>query len=369
MKNKKRSLFAGLLLIIFMVTGCNFHLPWNKTANTDLKVYFLDVAQGNAVLVENQGHFMLIDGGNWDYSSFVVRYLRNRGVEKLDYIIASHYDTDHLNGIVGAINKFPCDLILSADYKADTLIYNSYRKMVKKKGVKEVHPKVGDTYTFGEAEFTVVCPDHYEFPKENDNSIGIRLTHGENSFLICGDAGFESEDAMLLRKENLKSDVYMASHHGSKSSSGEEFLLEVDPSYIVVSCGVSNPFGHPTKSFLKRAGETGAELLRTDLQGTLIALSDGKTIQWNKEPCNDWRSQKEIENGEQKEAHQKKQNLKKIRHYVLNTSSMKIHLPGCSAVGIMSDHNKKEVDNSIKKLQKEDYKLCNICKKEIFGED
>ena len=114
--------------------------------NGDLTVTFLDVGQGNATLVENDGKYMLIDGGDREYSSFVVSYLKNEGVEELEYVISSHYDADHLNGVVGVLHAFPCKTILAADYVTDTRVYDSFCEIVTEQDIKLVYPSVGDVY-------------------------------------------------------------------------------------------------------------------------------------------------------------------------------------------------------------------------------
>lgn len=185
-----------------------------QTPDGTLSVTFLDVGQGNAVLVEQSGAYMLIDGGNRDYSSFVVSYLKEQGVEELAYVIASHYDADHLNGVVGALHAFSCGQVLAPDYVTDTRVYESFERVIKEQDIALAYPAVGDTYTLGDASFTVVCPEVYDPKEDNDNSVGIRLVYGNTSFLICGDAGKAEEQAMLDSGVTLDSDVYLASHHG-----------------------------------------------------------------------------------------------------------------------------------------------------------
>lgn len=266
-------------------TGTGF----SEADKEDLTVYFLDVGQGNAVLAECDGHYMLIDGGDESKKSYVKAYLKSVGVTSLDYVVASHYDADHLNGVVEVLKTYDCDLVFSGDYNADTEIYEDYTSAVDKMEIREIHPQMGETYRLGEAAFTIVCPLHYDHQLENDNSIGIRLVFGDTSFLICGDASEESEMEMLRSGELLESDVYMASHHGSRSSSSRDFLKEVDPESVVISAGYGNPFGHPSKTVMERIQKTGADLYRTDLQGDLIAVSDGQTITWNVSPTMDYR--------------------------------------------------------------------------------
>ncbi len=267
-----------------------------NTADGDavFTVTFLDVGQGNAVLVENDGLYMLIDGGGRDYSSYVVSYLQNQGVQELEYVVSSHYDADHLNGIVGALHVFSCGTLLAADYTADTRVYQSFLSVVEEKGITMQYPDMGATYTFGDAEFTIVCPDAYDYEDVNDNSIGIRLVYGENSFLICGDAGTEMEEVMMQSGLVIDSDVYMASHHGSAGSSSLEFLKAVSPEAVVISAGLGNSYGHPTSRVLEDIREIGAELYRTDLQGEIIVTSDGTRLEWNVAASEDFRSGEEL---------------------------------------------------------------------------
>lgn len=232
-----------------------------QTPDGTLSVTFLDVGQGNAVLVEQSGAYMLIDGGNRDYSSFVVSYLKEQGVEELAYVIASHYDADHLNGVVGALHAFSCGQVLAPDYVTDTRVYESFERVIKEQDIALAYPAVGDTYTLGDASFTVVCPKAYDPKEDNDNSVGIRLVYGDTSFLICGDAGKAEEQAMLDSGVTLESDVYLASHHGSEGSSSEAFMRAVSPSAVVISAGAGNSYGHPTRTVLDRVKACGAGAL------------------------------------------------------------------------------------------------------------
>lgn len=348
-----------------------------------LTVTFLDVGQGNAVLAEQDGHFMLIDGGDRDASSYVVSYLKNQGVETLEYVISSHYDADHLNGVVGALNAFSCDLLLDADYTADTKVYASLQSVIEEKEIAEVHPDLGDTYSFGDAEFTIVCPDAYDYDDENDNSVGIRLVYGDTSFLILGDAGEEAEAMMQLSGLGIKSDVYLASHHGSAYSSSLSFLQAVAPEAVVISAGLSNSYGHPAKTTLEHIRLVGAALYRTDLQGEIIATSDGQDIAFNVAATDDFQSGDEIaaaENGgsgtaentqtgetqtaEMQDAAQDGQTetaQQETQTYILNTNTKKFHKPDCSSVERMSEANKASFTGTRDELIAAGYAACKNC--------
>lgn len=254
-----------------------------------LSVRFFDVGQGNAVLVQNNSRFMLIDGGGEARESYVAERLKRLGVKTLDYVIASHYDDDHLHGLIDVLREFECKTLLTADYCVDTFVYREFISEVQRKNLHMIYPKVGETYRFGDASFTIVCPVRYDHETENDNSIGLRLCFGTTEFLICADASEESEKEMLNSGLLLKSDVYMVNHHGSMSSTSQAFLDAVSPDAAVISAGYGGPVGHPAKTVMERLEKKGTDLYRTDLQGDLAAFSDGSEIVWNTEPSRDYR--------------------------------------------------------------------------------
>lgn len=366
-----------------------------------LSVTFLDVGQGNAVLVEQSGAYMLIDGGNRDYSSFVVSYLKEQGVEELAYVIASHYDADHLNGVVGALHAFSCGQVLAPDYVTDTRVYESFERVIKEQDIALAYPAVGDTYTLGDASFTVVCPEVYDPKEDNDNSVGIRLVYGNTSFLICGDAGKAEEQAMLDSGVTLDSDVYLASHHGSEGSSSEAFMRAVSPTAVVVSAGAGNSYGHPTRTVLNRVKACGAALYRTDLQGTITVTSDGTSLSWSVDATQDYRDGDEVAAGAADttgtsgtagagvtdaaagstdttgtsvaadtadSAAQASggdtaagSTADVTGEYVLNTNTKKFHRPSCSSVAQMSPENKAAFSGSREELIAAGYDPCKRC--------
>ena len=346
-----------------------------------LSVTFLDVGQGNAVLVEQGGAYMLIDGGNRDYSSFVVSYLKEQGVEELAYVIASHYDADHLNGVVGALHAFSCGQVLAPDYVTDTRVYESFERVIKEQDIALAYPAVGDTYTLGDASFTVVCPKAYDPKEDNDNSVGIRLVYGDTSFLICGDAGKAEEQVMLDSGVTLESDVYLASHHGSEGSSSEAFMRAVSPTAVVVSAGAGNSYGHPTRTVLNRVKACGAALYRTDLQGTITVTSDGTSLSWSVDATQDYRDGDEVAAGAADttgtsgtadtagSAAQASSGGETAAggtadvtgEYVLNTNTKKFHRSSCSSVAQMSPENKAAFSGSREELIAAGYDPCKRC--------
>jgi beta-lactamase superfamily II metal-dependent hydrolase len=252
-------------------------------SDTTLSVTFLDVGQGNCVLAESDGHYMLIDGGDNKHSSFVVSYLKEHNIEKLDYVIVSHYDADHLSGVIGAMYNTSVGTLLAPAYEGDTKTYQSYIKCLETQNITATTPAIGDTFTLGKASFTVVCPQNYDYTEENNLSLGIRLTDSYHSFLIVGDAQSKSENDMIKSGIDISSDVYLVSHHGSRSSSSSKFLEAVDPAYAVISVGADNDYGHPAQEVLSRLDERHIQVIRTDENGTITAYSTPSQLQWQLE--------------------------------------------------------------------------------------
>lgn len=327
----------------------------------NLAVHYLDVGQGNAALLESDGHYMLIDGGNRKASSFVVSYLKKQNVEKLDYIVISHFDEDHLAGTIGALHQFSADKILTADYTADSSIYNSYRKAMEEKGYEETHPKQGDSFVLGNAAFRVISPVSYGHQDENEDSVGVIVENGENSFFFGGDMGKTGEQEVLESGVSIDADVFLLNHHGSYLS--REFLEAVSPSYGVISCGDGNSYGHPREDTAGLLEEKSIPLFRTDKQGTIILRSDGTNISYDQEPCNDYSPGTRSASGEKEEPSQAVSNgTAEDCDYILNVHTKKIHLPSCSSVKSMKEENKAFYKGSKNELLEDGYEACGSCK-------
>ena len=331
----------------------------------ELTVQILDVGPGSAALIRQGDSFLLMDGGDKDYSSYVVSYLKKEGVERLDYVIVSHYDADHLNGVVGVLNAFECKQVLAPDYKTDTKVYQSYLKVIEEKNIPVEHPRLGDSYTFADSSFRVVCPASYSYQDANSNSLGIRLSYGDNSFLICGDCTEESEQDVLYKGTDVHSDVYVANHHGSKYSNSEEFLQAVSPSYVIISCGRDNSYGHPGASVMLSIQKLGASLFRTDLQGVITAVSDGSNIRFANEVCMDYRSGEEIAEADSAgngNAGDGSSGQDTTTTYILNTSTKKFHRPECGSVKKRKEESRATSSESRESLISQGYEPCKNCR-------
>lgn len=367
-----RNIFVSLLLALLMFgTGyfadrAKMDVSAADKNGSSLEVHFLDVGQGDATLILSDGHAMLIDAGNNNKGTAVQNYLQKQGVKKLDYVIGTHPDADHIGGLDVVIYKFDCGKVLLPDFGKDTKTYYEVTDTLKAKNYKAVHPKVGERYQLGDASFTITAPNSSKYDSANDYSIAVRLEHGRNHFLFVGDAEEESEEEMLRNGQKLDADVYKVSHHGSRTGTNEEFLDAVSPEYAVISCGEENSYGHPHAEVMNLLRRDGVKVFRTDEQGTVVAVSDGKKITWNMSPAESWKAgePKGARSDAEPVAAAKKgvfRDTKNNTSYILNTNTKKIHLPSCGSVKKMAGKNKEKTSQSIEELKKDGYVPCQNC--------
>lgn len=259
----------------------------NKSQTSDLEVHFLDVGQGLSIFARSDGQTLIYDGGDRSTSSFVVSYLKKQGVKEIDYLISSHYDADHLAGLIGCLNAFDIHHVISSDYEHDTKLYTSFIDAVQDNDLTMQHPQTGTEFAFGSGRITVLAPDEI-VNDSNANSVVIKLTNGDHSFIFTGDADHKSEAVMCSSDLDLSCDVLSISHHGSATATSYEFLQETLPETAVISAGKNNSYGHPHRDVMDKLESMEIDIYRSDIQGTVIAVSNGTELTWNTEPCNDY---------------------------------------------------------------------------------
>ncbi len=280
-KTKKKIITILLAFVITAFGGMAVKENINPVSD-DLEVHFIDVGQGDSTLLISKGETLLIDGGDREYSSKVVSYIENLGIKEIDYLVATHPHSDHINGLVGVINKFDVKNVIKNEESVDTRVYESFVKAYERKNINIIIPKVGDRFEFGEAEFKIVGPTAYNFDT-NNNSIAVRVVHGNNSVIFTGDGEKLEESTLMYTGEEIKSNIYHVGHHGSRKASSQEFLNEVNPDYAIISLGKDNMYRHPHEEVLKRLKKMNIEILRTDNSGDIIMISDGKDVLFSTE--------------------------------------------------------------------------------------
>ena len=246
------------------------------------KVHYIDVGQGDCELVECDGKYMLIDAGENGHENDVINYLTKLGVEKLDYVVASHQHSDHIGGLEEVLAEFKADNIimprLTKEQTPTNSTYKAFLKAVQASGAKVVEAKVGAKYTLGTSSFEILGPVTNDAEDINNMSAVMRLDYGENSFLFTGDAETEEELEILDNGADLDCDVLKAGHHGSSTSSHKKFVAAVTPEICVISCGKDNDYGHPHDKAVDRIKKQTDEIYRTDICGDIVIESDGVNL-------------------------------------------------------------------------------------------
>ena len=211
------------------------------------EIHFFDVGEADSALVECDGHYMLIDGGNPGSSSFLYSYLQSHGIDYLDYIVCSHAHADHVGGLAGALNYASVGIAYSPVTEYDSRAFNSFVKYLGKQGKEITVPSAGDCFELGNAKVTILAPIDMTLAaiNENNSSIILRIEYGSTSFLFTGDAEIDEERSVVESQQVLQSTLLKVGHHGSYTSTSEEFLKAVNPEFAVISVGANNDYGHP----------------------------------------------------------------------------------------------------------------------------
>lgn len=327
-----------------------------KQANQDvMEVHFIDVGQGDSTLIKCGGHAMLIDAGDDSKGTAIQNYLQKQNVEKLDYLVLTHPDSDHIGGAPVIITKFEIDQVFASDYRNDNPTYEKLMQALDYKRLQYTTPEPGSQYLLGTALITILAPNK-EYDNINDSSIALIIRNGENSFLFTGDAGEMAEQDILNNKIDISADVYKAGHHGSKYSTSQEFFQAVAPDYAVISCKEGNDYGHPHAETLNTFRINGVKTYRTDEDGSIIAVSDGKNITFNVPPSQTWKA------GEPDREEAAPAPLQEDAVYVLNKNTKKFHKPDCDSVGTIKDKNREDTSKSREEIISLGYVPCNRCK-------
>lgn len=256
--------------------------PEEQTGQDTLTVHFIDVGHGDAALITCGQHAMLVDCGKNIKGRMVSDYVREQGVDRLDYLILTHPDNDHIGGAPVILEDFPIEKILVSSYAKESSEYELLKSTLEQNNLETRVPVPGEEYTLGEAVFTILGPVEV-FEDSNNSSIVFRLDFGERSFLFAGDQEKKAEKSLLNQMEvNLQADVLKVGHHGKNDACGKKFLAAVDPEYAVISCGPDEGDIEPEEKLLERLYDSETTVLRTDEQGTIIVVCDKENLTWNK---------------------------------------------------------------------------------------
>lgn len=336
-----------------------------------MEVHYIDVGEADSVLIKCGDEAMLVDAGNPDQGTKIRLYLKKNNVSQLKYLILTHPDRDHIGGAASVISNVKMDNLFMCGYEKESNVYSNVMNEINYKNMTWSTPEVGSEYPLGDAIITIIAPNR-EYDNPNDSSIAFIVSHGANSFIFTGDAESAAEADIVSNGMDISADVYYVGHHGSSTSSTQEFLDKVNPGYAVISCARDNEYGHPHIETMEKLKAMGTKLFRTDDQGTIICYSDGIELVFNVEPSDNWSngnaytaespSEPGIDDVLQEDSTD--ENVEDVSNeitYVLNTNTKKFHYPWCSSVNEMKPKNRKDVTMERNEIIGRGYKACKRC--------
>lgn len=246
-------------------------------ASADLKIHFIDVGQGDSILVQCDEASMLVDAGPLEAGPTVNNYLHNTvGISRLDYVVATHEHDDHLDGMPDALAGLQVDCIYSASAIPMTYWFENILPCLGQSGLNVLRPQPLDTFSLGNATATflntLIASDN-----PNDLSLVLRIDYMQTSVLLTADIEGEAEMDLVSNDLPLKADILKVAHHGGNTSTCEAFLKAVNPQYAIISVGNGNKHGHPHSETINNLEKHNVIIYRTDLFGTVVCNSNGKT--------------------------------------------------------------------------------------------
>ncbi len=250
-----------------------------ETPTEEDYVKFIDVGQGDSILISSNGYNALVDFGNQsDYGSELLNSLESYGIKELDCIVVSHYDVDHVGGaakVVEAIEVHYALLPEQNDRGDET--FDDFQYALENNGTKVSMAKIGAVINIGDFQITVLAYNR-DAENSNDRSIVLMAELDQKKFLLTGDAGAEIEQQLISDGINVDCDVFKAAHHGSRNSNCEEFVKAASPEYAIISAGRSNQYGHPHEEVLSVLEKCGAKIYRTDRSGDITFYIENGSI-------------------------------------------------------------------------------------------
>ena len=262
--------------------------PTVETANGTVEVHYINVGQSvSTLIIGPDGETMLVDTGHYnDDGEYVVQYLQRHEITRIDHLVTSHNDADHIGGNAAVIEYYETKAdgigaIYDPGIAASTQTYAEYLDAVEEHDVTLYETREGDAISFGDIDVDVLGPPepYLENKARNENSIVLKLTHGETSFLLSGDAEDDQEEYLVdTYGGELQSTVLKAGHHGSSSSSSEPFIDAVQPQAVVVSSAYDSQYGHPHDGVLQRLSSRSIPTYWTATHGDIVLVSDGSGV-------------------------------------------------------------------------------------------
>lgn len=280
-----RRILLLLIAMLGLLAGCQDTVAPTKQAGPEdalketmepsLTVHYIDVGQGDATLLEFDGHAVLIDAGHWK-STQAVDYLKTAGIEAIDIAIGTHPDADHIGQLAQVIGEFEVGEVWLPGNPSTSNTYLNVLQSIEASGSDYYEPRAGDVFDIGKMRIDVLYPEQLT-GAANEESISMKLTYGDIQFVFTGDAGIKEEQEMIDSGTDLRAEILHLGHHGSNTSTSSAFLEAVSPEVAIYSAGVDNSYGHPHAEVLAAVENNDAEVYGTDVNGTVIVETDGSS--------------------------------------------------------------------------------------------
>lgn len=288
-----KKIYLILLLLVFVGVGVLSYFFFDFSSmefksrlkpelkdGTHMSVHFIDVGAADGIYINCKDVNVMIDAGDFTLTNTALEYLERQNVSKLDLVICSHPHLDHIGGMPDILKKMDVDRfimpILPDSILPVTKSYNDILDVLQSKSIEVEKPIVGDVFNIGDLKFEIFAPLS-DYDNVNNYSVVVKVSFGKVSFLFTGDAQVESERDIMSKGYDLSADVLKVGHHGSKTSTSDEFLKKVSPKYAVIS-SAPEPHGHPHKVIVNKLIAAKVNVLRTDTEGTIICTTDGENI-------------------------------------------------------------------------------------------
>lgn len=278
-------------------TETTTQMPEMANPSGELTLTMIDVGQADSFLLVQDGKTMLVDCGTRATGEDVVKYLNEQGITRLDYVIGTHPHDDHMGGMYDVITNFEIGKIIMPEVEVGKVTTNWYVKLMQeiKQGAYELeYAKLGAVYDLGEASFKIIGPIETDEINLNNYSIVLKVTFGDMDVIMTGDAETKVEKAIIESGETLGAEILKVGHHGSDTSSSDEFLDAVSPLYALISAKVGNKYEHPIKSTMQKLEKRKIEVYRTDENGTVVATITANDVKFSTAP-GDYLSGTELE--------------------------------------------------------------------------
>lgn len=273
MINKNTKIKIAVVNILLLLAIISWWAVFAQNGSNFLSVSFFDVGQGSAIFIELGNKQILIDGGPSDTILHKLGQTMPFYDKEIDVLVLSHGDADHLAGLYEVLKNYKVKNILQSCVQDESALFKQWQELINRQKITNICVRAGDSVSLGRAKLTVLYPfislSRKQVKDSNEASVVVRLDFGQNSFLITGDADKKVERGLVFSGANIDVDFLAVGHHGSKTSSSQEFLQKVNPIASIIQAGLNNRYGHPHQEVTDLLNSFGIEILRTDEGGDI----------------------------------------------------------------------------------------------------